>query len=96
MTRRDVQGRRYLEVLPFADGPIKQAYVNRPLESHCCIECGVLLVHGTDRYFQRNDSTDGTQPNQLERALMALTYDPVCGLCGDRALAAMATNEGDD
>jgi hypothetical protein len=90
--RRDAKGRRYLEVLPFEDGPIKQAYRDRPLHDHRCVECGVLMIHGTDRYFQRNDSTDGTQPNHLERALMALTYDPVCGLCGDRALTALATN----
>ena len=92
MTRRDLAGRRYLEVLPFEDGPIKQAYIEQPVESHRCVECAVLLLHGTDRYFQRNDPTELRPEFAMERALRILTYEPVCGLCGDRALAALATN----
>ena len=91
MTSRDRQGRRYLEIRPFEDSPIKQALADLPAPDHRCVECGVPLVHGTDRYFQRNDPTDGTQGSSIERALLALTYDPVCGPCGDHALAAMAS-----
>lgn len=90
MTRRDWQGRRYIEVRPFEDGPVKQALAALPEANHRCVQCGVPLVHGTDRYFQRTDGTDGQDGRSWRaRVRLALTYDPVCGPCGDEILSAM-------
>jgi hypothetical protein len=80
----DSLGRRYLEVDIFPDGKLKQVFRDsRPEE---CAECGALVHHGWQRYFQRNDPTDGSLPLDIQSILMGLTYDTVCGSCGDRLL----------
>lgn len=77
-----------IEVLPFRrDGPdtIHDVY------NEMCVDCGRSIYHGVQRYFQRNDPADGRESDALKAALMALTYDPVCGVCGDRILRGDAT-----
>jgi hypothetical protein len=80
----DASGRRYFAVPVFPDGPLKDAFVNAALEP--CADCGQPIRHGLDRYFQRNDATDGSEPDETAALLMALTFDFVCGPCGDAAL----------
>jgi len=80
----DAQGRRYLEVRVFPEGKLKQAFAEMPHEH--CIECNALVHHGFDRYFQRNNPDDGSIPRELESLLLEMTYDTVCGPCGDRLL----------
>ena len=97
----DAQGRRYMEVQAWREAP-------SGMPSQACVECGGEIRYGHDRYFQRNDATDG-QSEQLPATargallrqakhviadetddvamLMALTYDPVCGECGDSIIA---------
>lgn len=84
----DSQGRRYCEVLPHV---LSRAHVVGETADHECIDCGRLIRHGRDRYFQRNDLGDGTQADRLAALLLALTYDAVCGDCGDRQILAGAT-----
>lgn len=79
----DACGRRYLEVPVFPDGALKDAF--RDASPDDCIECGAPIRHAVDRYFQRNDATDGRGAG-LEADLLALTFDAVCGACGDRCL----------
>ena len=66
----DRRVRRYIEVLP-ADS-LPDAFTSNPLT---CAECGVAIVHGTVRYYQRRDS-----------AIFATYVSAVCETCGDRAL----------
>lgn len=80
----DAQGRRYLEVPEFPDGALRRAFADH--EPDHCIDCDAPIRHGVDRYFQRNDRADGTCGNEFAAALLALTFDSVCGSCGDAAL----------
>lgn len=83
----DKLGRRYVEVPIFPDGPLKRAFAYESCDA--CADCGVAIRHGWDRYFQRNDHTDG-EGRDLAALLMAVTYDAVCGRCGDRVIAESA------
>jgi len=86
--RVDACGRSYYEVPVFPTGRLKTAF--ETLDAQECCECLALIHHGTDRYFQRNESTDGLE-TRVAGVLMALTYDAVCGPCGDRFLNETAT-----
>jgi hypothetical protein len=86
----DDYGRRYVEVAPFP--PLVQKHFEG-LTPDECVECGKPILHGVDRYFQRNDAADGTPEqvaelggNELAAILCGLTYDPVCETCGHDAL----------
>jgi DNA-directed RNA polymerase subunit N (RpoN/RPB10) len=81
----DARGRRYLEVDAFPDGPLKEAFRNLTSPDPC-VECGREVKHAFERYFQRNDATDGTEADNFHAAMSALTYDCVCGACGDKLL----------
>jgi hypothetical protein len=48
-----------------------------------------FLKHAFDRYFQRNDPTDGLEDG-LKGILMEMLFDTVCGACGDRLLRTPA------
>ena len=82
----DKQGRRYSEVRPLPEESKARLRLHGESDQEC-IECGAAIRHGADRYYQRNDASDGTQGDKLEALLLALTYDAVCAACGDRAIA---------
>ena len=73
----------------FHPNPLRQAFATAAPDY--CVECDRPVRHAFDRYFQRNDHTDPDWTRggdgDLLSALLGLTYDTVCGLCGDRALA---------
>ena len=77
----DGQGRRYLEVPPFAPGRL--GTLAAAPETVTCADCGTQLLYGIDRYYQRSA---GARPSLFDAWPPALTYDAVCGPCGDRAL----------
>lgn len=86
----DSFGRRYLEVGPFSPA-VQRLWKDIPPEE--CVECGKPVRHGFERYFQRNDKEDGTPEQvaalggqEIAGILASLTYDTVCGPCGDLAL----------
>ena len=81
----DLKGRRYLEVPVFPAESQFLAMTNQIRASDPCVECGHSIRHGYERYFQRNDVGDGAEGG-LEGLLLAMTYDAVCGDCGDRIL----------
>jgi hypothetical protein len=73
-----------MEILIFPEGKLKESF--RGFAPDDCVECGATIRHGFDRYFQRNDLTDGSIPKDLQSVLLGVTYDAVCGPCGDRLL----------
>jgi len=84
----DGRGRRYIEVRPFHTEASIQAALEQAPEA--CVDCGAPIVHGTTRYFQRHDP-ETSRRHAREHPLLSrmpdiLTYEPVCGFCGDRAL----------
>ena len=88
MTTYDNRGRKYIEVRPFeTDGAIQHALERRP---EACVECQAPIVHGRARYFQRHDPPAPRNPRahpETARPSALLTFDNVCGTCGDKALA---------
>jgi len=95
MTHVDDRGRRYIEVRPFWTDveEIRAALATCP---GACVDCGAPIVHGATRYFQRHDPEATRRSARahplLSRTLDILTFDPVCGFCGDRALELEATS----
>lgn len=94
MTSIDDRGRRYIEVRPFWTDveDIRAALEACP---EACVDCGAPIVHGATRYFQRHDPAATRRHARahplLSRTLDILTFDSVCGFCGDRALELEAT-----
>jgi len=82
----DAVGRRYLEVRSLSPDLFK-TFQLIGLQPEPCVECGASIHHGRDRYYQRNEADDGSQPDKVEALLNMMTYDAVCAACGDRALA---------
>lgn len=80
----DKLGRRYLEVPVFPEGGLKQAFAAS--EPDRCVDCGAPVRHAFERYFQRNESSDGVGAG-LQSLLLGVTYDCVCAACGDRLLS---------
>jgi hypothetical protein len=85
----DDRGRHYTEVRAFAPGGWLPA-ASAAIDPEACVDCGAPIVHGTTRYFQRHDPEarrrHAREHPLLARPLEGITYDPVCGFCGDRAL----------
>jgi len=89
MTILDVRGRRYIEVRAFFTDveDIRAALEAYP---EACVDCGAAIVHGAMRYYQRHDP-EATRRHAREHPLLSrtldiLTFESVCGFCGDRAL----------
>jgi len=86
----DARGRRYVLVTPFmSSDEIRSALEQCP---EPCVDCGAPIVHGTSRYFQRHDPAarrrHAREHPLLSRTLDILTFEHVCGFCGERALEA--------
>ena len=83
----DARGRRYVLVTPFhtSDDDIRAALAARP---EPCVDCGAPIVHGATRYFQRHNPAAryAREHPHTARTLEILTFDHVCGSCGDWAL----------